>query len=454
MPGSQPVRPLVILLLALLSISPAYASETLWDLYLLAKSNDPAIGRSEARLAATRADSWIAISGLIPRLDASAGINQIDHTLINYGPKTLNSSFFAHNYSFTVRFPLLHAPTYFNLAANFAGERRDEAGISNARQKLIVKLVDAYFGLLKAQQDKLIAQEEIERLKKVLEQSQAFLKAGTGDVIAVYEAQARLDSVVADLTRTEGLLRIAELKLSAIVGRPVGAIADYLLERPRRPDPDDLDWWLTTMDNQEPQIIQAREGMSQANLQLKAAKAEFLPVIQASGGYNDSVGSAFLPEVETRQWFVGATVSLPIFSGGETAAKIRRATAVGSERRYMLEELREQLRDTLKQAFFNLRYNAGLITALEQKKRSAELQLTAVRKGRSIGTRSATDLINAEQAYSVAVRDLKNALYDNISRFIQLKGTAGILADEDLAEFRVILSPATPDKATPPTSGN
>lgn len=444
MPGrSAKPLPFVVLLL-LLIISRAYASDNLWELYLLAKANDPTTGRSESRLAASRAESHIVFSGLIPHLDASAGINRIDHTLINYVPQPLNSSFTAHNYSIVARLPLLHVPTLYNIAAAYAGVRSGEAGVSAARQKLIAKVVDSYFGLLKAKQDLEIAKDEIGRLNQILEQSQAFLKAGTGDIIAVYEAQARLDSVTADLARSESVLRIAELKLSAIVGKPVQSVSDYLPKQARLPDPDNLDWWLSAMDKQEPQIIQAREGMSQAAAQLSAAKAEFLPVIQASGGYNDSVGSAFLPEVETRQWYVGATVSLPLFSGGETAAKIRRAKAAESERKYMLEELRDQLRENLKQAFFNLRHNVNMIKALERKKSSAELQLTAIRKGRSIGTRTATDLINAEQSYSMAVRDLRNALYDNTVKQVQLKAAAGILTEDDIAELKETADPHPP----------
>lgn len=129
---------------------------------------------------------------------------------------------------------------------------------------------------------------------------------------------------------------------------------------------------------------------------------------------------------------MGAVVTIPLYSGGETSARIRRAKAKETERSYALDQVRQQRRESVKQSFFNLRYNVSLIRALEQREASALVQLNAVRKGRSIGARTAIDLLNAEQSYSVAQRDLKNALYDNVLRVIELKSAAGILSEEDI----------------------
>jgi outer membrane protein len=327
------------------------------------------------------------------------------------------------------------------MSAAAAGLSGEQAGVAAARQNLIVKFTDSYFSLLKAQADRYIARGEINRLKQVLDQSQAFLKTGTGDIIAVYEAQSRLDGAAADLTKSESTLRLAEQKLSTVVGKPVTAIVNYLPQQPTGPEPDNLDWWVATMEKEQPAVRQAREALTQTSEQLKSAKAEYLPVLQASGGYDVNRGTAALPTAEVRQWFVGATFSMPLYSGGETAAKVRRAVASDEERRHIFDETMDQQRENVKQAFFNLRYNISYIKALEQKKASAEIQLAAVSKGRNIGTRNAIDVLNAEQAYSVALRDYKYALYDNFIRVIQLKSAAGTLADEDVSEVSKAVAP-------------
>ena len=420
-------------------------SETIWDLYLSAMANDPALGRSRARVRGSRADSDQLFSTLLPHLDSSAGVQQISQALANYNtPNEVKYDYVSFNYSLVARMTLLNVPAIYSLSAADAGLRVEQAGVAAARQNLIVKFTDSYFALLKAQADKQIALGEIKRLKQVYDQSRAFFREGTGDLISVYEAQSRLDGAGADLTRSESTLRLAEQKLSSVVGKPVKSIMNYLPQQPAKADPDDLDWWVATMEKEQPTLKQAREGLIQSSEQRKSVKAEYLPTLQTSGGYTVSRGTPDLPSAEVRQWFVGASLSLPWYSGGETAAKIRRAVASEEERRHAFDETIEQQRENVKQAFYNLQYNFSLIKALEQKMTSAEIQLDAVKKGRNMGVRNAIDLLNAEQAYSLTLRDYKYALYDNFIRVFQLKSAAGILADADIAEV--------PKKASPTLS--
>lgn len=417
------------------TLKSAPTPDNIWNLYLSAKASDPALSRMEARVTGSKADSDILMAGLLPHIDSSAGVKQISQKLANYTSKDLNYDFTALNYNVTARMTLLHVPTLYSLSASAANLKVEQAGVAAARQTLIVKFADAYFALLKAQTDKQIALGEINRLKQVLDQSKAFLKEGTGDIIAVYEAQSRLDSAAADLNKSESNLRLAEQKLSTVVGKSVTSVENYLPQYPTGPDPDNLEWWLATMEKEQPAVQQAREGLAQTTAQRKAAKSEYLPILQASGGYDVNRGTAALPSAEVRQWFVGASISLPLYSGGETSAKVRRATASEDERRHLLDETMDQQRENVKQAFFNLRYNISYIKALEQKKASAEIQLAAVNKGRKIGARNAIDLLNAEQAYSVALRDYSYALYDNFIRVIQLKSATGILSETDISEI-------------------
>jgi outer membrane protein len=426
---------------ALVDDSSGSSPETIWDLYTYAKAVDPVLGRTLARVTGSKADSDVLLSTLLPHVDSTAGLKQISQTLANYTPNDVSNDYTSLYYNVTARMTLLHVPTIYSLSAATAALKAEEAGVAVARQNLIVKFIDAYIAVLKAQTDTKIAQGEINRLKQVLNQSQAFLKSGTGDIIAVYEARSRLDGAAADLSKSESTLRLAEQKLSSIIGKPVVAIMNYLPQQPTGPDPDDLEWWVSTMEKEQPIIRQAREGLVQTAEQKKAVRSEYLPIVQASGGYDVNRGTAALPTAEVRQWFVGASLSLPLYSGGETSAKIRRATATEEERRHGFDETMDLQRENVKQAFFNLRYNISYIKALEQKKASAEIQLSAVSKGRKIGTRSAIDVLNAEQTYSVALRDYNYALYDNILRVIQLKSSAGILEEADVSEISKIPAP-------------
>jgi hypothetical protein len=200
---------------------------TLWDLYLYAKANDPALGRTGARVSGSKAETEIVRSSLLPHLNSSAGVKQVSQSLSDYSTADASYNYTALNYNVSANLTLVNIPTFYSLSAAAAALSGEKAGVAAARQNLIVKFVDAYFSLLKAQTDKQIARGEINRLKQVLEQSQAFLKAGIGDIISVYEAQSRLDSAEAEFAKSESSLRLAEQRLSSQVGKPVTDVVNY-----------------------------------------------------------------------------------------------------------------------------------------------------------------------------------------------------------------------------------
>jgi len=406
----------------------------LLELYALAKARDPIVGKAEARLEAGKADQEIAWSALMPRISANATQRQFWHTVLNYNDSTIDGSYTGYNYGVGGQLPLFNLPSWLQVSAADAGFKSADAGTSVARQDLIVRLVNGYVMLLKAQADEKLYRDELGRVSKILEQAEAFLKAGTGDIIAVYEAKARMDSAAADLIKTEAQRSLAEQNLSSLTGIPITTVKNIPVSTPLGPLPADLSWWLDTMQKKNPSLQQAKEDLVQAGYYSDANRAGHAPTIQLQGGYTVDKGSTFLPEVETKQWYIGASISFPIFSGGETVARTRRAVAGESERRFMLTDVQDQNTKKLKESFLNLQYNVSLADAYKRKHESADLQLKATRKGREIGTRTAIDLLNAEQAWAVSSRDLINVLYDNLLRRLELAAAAGIMTEENLRQ--------------------
>jgi outer membrane protein len=421
---------------AALQLLPAAAQaeeKDLLELYALAKAKDPTVGKALARVDAGAADQDIAWSALLPRISANASQRQMWHTVKNYDPSgDTTGSYDGFSYGIAGQLAIFNVPAYLQVSAADSGLISAEAGATAAKQDLVVRLVNAYTALLKSQADEKLYRDELARVAKIMEQAEAFLKAGTGDVIAVYEAKARLDGAAADLIKTEAQRRVAEQSLASLTGIPVTTVKDIRVTTPIGPDPANVDWWLETMWKQNPSLKQAKADLKQAEQYSTANRAGHLPTIQLSGGYTTDKGSTFLPEVETQQWYIAASLSFPIYSGGETLARTRRAVAGESERRFMLVDVQDQNTKRLNDAFLNLQYNVSLTEAYKRKHESTELQLKATRKGREIGTRTAIDLLNAEQGWAVSRRDLSNALYDNLMRRLELKAAAGILTDEDV----------------------
>lgn len=413
-------------------------SYTLMDLYGKAVAKDTKLGQATAYRDASNADQSLALSALLPKVSMNAMQRTINHSVDNYSSTNLDGNYQGSSLNLSGQLPLLNPSLFLQLSAAGAGVRGAEASLFQAHQDLMVRLSKGYLQLLKATVDAGIYQDDIARLQKIHEQARAALQAGTGDIIAVYEAKARVESARADAIRAQSVKRLACQELSSLTGVPITTIADINLSDAIHHTTDTIEWWVSEGHKHNHSVIQAREELEQATFTVKANKATHLPTLQLISGYSYEKGSTFIPELITRQWYAGVSLSVPIYSGGETVARTERAVAGETERRFLYASARDQVQKAVEEAYLNLEYNVNLIQAYKEKLEATTMQLTAVRKGYSIGTRTILDQLNAEQAWSVSKRDYDTARYDNLLRWLELRAASGTLAVADLLEIKTV----------------
>ena len=185
---------LLLLVICLFPTSALADSDDLLSLYATAKDRDPGIGKAQSRLEASKADIRISLSQLLPHVEANAGISWLTNTSLNYGPRDITGSYTGDSYGITARMPLFQIPSVLGLSASRASVRGADAALSASRQDLIVTLAEAYFGLLKAQVDEVLYQDEVKRLGQLYDQAKEFKTSGISTVTALFEAKAKLDS--------------------------------------------------------------------------------------------------------------------------------------------------------------------------------------------------------------------------------------------------------------------
>ena len=94
--------------------------------------------------------------------------------------------------------------------------------------------------------------------------------------------------------------------------------------------------------------------------------------------------------------------------------------------------------------FRTVNTNIETASALEQTIVSRRSALDATRAGYDVGTRNIVEVLDAEQAYYIALRDYANARYDYVVNSLSLKQAAGTLSPQDLIELNKWLSETAP----------
>ena len=83
------------------------------------------------------------------------------------------------------------------------------------------------------------------------------------------------------------------------------------------------------------------------------------------------------------------------------------------------------------------------IKALEQALISSQSQLDSTKLGYEVGVRISVDVLNAQQQFYSAKRDLLQARYNYLVNIIRLKSATGVVAEADLQDInqQLVLAP-------------
>jgi outer membrane protein len=180
---------------------------------------------------------------------------------------------------------------------------------------------------------------------------------------------------------------------------------------------------------------------------LKVAKAGHLPTLDlvASYGENDLSGANNFQRQQTgTQGVIGLELNVPLYMGGGTQAGVRQQRSLVTVAEQDLNTVRRDVRVNARSLFLTVNNNIESASALEQTIVSRRSALDATRAGYEVGTRNIVEVLDAERAYYVALRDYANARYDYVINTLQLKQSAGTLSPQDLIELNNWLSESAP----------
>ena len=410
--------------------APWAQAENLVEVSRMVRSADPLVVQAMARLAAEQENYIQTRAGLLPRMDASAGITYFTHDIENYTTGQLNGDYTGHNLGVSLRQPILNGQAWKGLEQAAHGIRAAEYATVSAEQDTLLKGAEAYLAALRAAASEAVAEREQARLAEILRQAAAALEVGTGDIISVHEALSRFEGAKASLESARAERRYAERRLSVLAGRSLTVAAlNPRLGAPAAPPGEVAERAVET----SPAVRQAKAYFEQAETEIEIARRGHWPTLDMTAGYSDTKGSTFIPDMEIRQWTIGGALTFPLFRGGATQSQVRQAVARRTEAKGRLDEVHQSIRQRVELARARWEAASGQLAAASRQVDAAEKTVRAVAKGREIGVRTIVDLMNAEQSLFAAQRSHEAARIDLVLSHLQLRAAAGVLSEEDLA---------------------
>lgn len=385
------------------------------------------------------------LAGLLPRVELRGSYDKVyQKKKIDSQPSKSSAEYYKEHYEVRLLQPLFDAEKMALFRKGKHEALQAEIELELARQELILRVVEAFFDVLYAQ-DSLKAYEAQKKATfEFMDQAKKSFAIGTVTANDVYDAEARYKLVSVKVMQTEVDLELKRKALEALMGEPV----DFI--QPLRstikllpPQPATLQVWLNQAAtfNLEVQIQNIATEVASAELDYN--KAGHYPKLEftANAKLDDQSGtmSSFEdtgPGQRTSDSYVGLLLTVPLYEGGYVQSKVREAKHAQAASHEKLNDIRKESIEKAREGFINTVIGAKKIEILYSAVTSSQESLRASKLGYGVGVRTAIDVLNAQEQLSSSLRERSKTIYDSIIYSLKLKASVGTLSDEDIMQLR------------------
>lgn len=436
------MKKLLSLTIALLTAGAANAAD-LTTIYQQALANDAEIAAARATRDADGYNLTMARGALLPQANVSYNISKYDMEIDAPGSK-ISTDYDTKTLQLQASQTLFNLNSWYTYKAASTSDDAAELQLHLAEQQLVLRTAQAYFNVLRAQDNLATAQAQEKAVKRSLEQTKQRFDVGLIAVTDVHESQAVYDLAYVNLLGMEAALDISYEALEQLTGQHFDRVAplqaDVAMEMPA---PEKAEDWVQSGLDKYVGVLLAEAGLDAQRLQRNAARSNHLPKVELTAAYQDGDQYQFTlgGTVPAQTTVIGVQISMPLLAGGSLYGQSKKAAKNYAAAEFQAESQRRAAKQSIRSLFRQVQTDSLNVKARKQSITSAESALEATETGYKVGTRNIVEVLNAQGNLYSAQRDYANARYDYILNLLNLKFYAGTLNEGDITALNAWLAP-------------
>ena len=367
---------------------------------------------------------------LYPKLVAQGAYTRFNETLPPGGGAFLFQPKEQYQASLVLTQPLYTGGR--TLAALRTAQKMREAsssGLSLTRQDMMLSVAEAYYGVLKAQKSVDISKRSLERMEhhKETTEREAATRKSKANQSALLRANSLVSQARIALVRAQDGLKIAHEKLSLLTKLP----KDIQLA-----EPEQLEQSAESLENLQKTALSNRADYATSRINKNIAdenvtivQGGHYPQLSALAGaqYQESQPAIF---TDATTYYAGLRLTVPIFEGGLMRAEVSEARSRVRQAELSSDFLRKSIESDVEEAYVNMQTVTSVLETAKLEMDYAKGNYEAVDGLFSEGLLASLSLIDAEQALTMAERELMNAIYDRELAILRLRKSIGTLGKE------------------------
>ena len=329
--------------------------------------------------------------------------------------------------------PLFNRSNRVTIAQSERSLESSQAALDAAEQDLMLRVSQAYFDVLGAQDTLTTTRANKAAIAEQLASAKRNFEVGTATITDTREAQARFDLATSQEIAADNDLVTKRIALDQLVGRdnvaPKDLLVPVVLPVPSAP----VDEYVSRAAESHPSVRQALASYDIAQLETEKARAQALPTIDAVASVNGGHGAIAAGfNGYNSGTSIGVQLNVPIYTGGLVQNRIKETLALEEQARNNLEAARRGVTQSTRQAYYTLLSGSAQVKALEAAEASSQLALEATQLGYKVGIRVNVDVLNSQNQLYSTKRDLARARYDVLLGMLRLRQAAGELTPNDI----------------------
>jgi outer membrane protein len=292
-----------------------------------------------------------------------------------------------------------------------------------ARQEVVLTAKTAYFNALLAGKMLDVARESVRQSEEHLLQARTLFEIGKQAKYAVTKAEVDVANARVALIKAQSGIKAAKVKMESAAGvdLPEGMIFSDSLEQ--NESAIALEGAFASADSLRPDLRAAAARLEMARTQVRGARADYLPELNASAGYGYRSPDA---TDWTGSWNAGVSLSQPLYQGGAIRAKVLMAEASFAEAEATFVRTRQVAHAGIQQYLLDKQDAMERVAAAVKYIAEASEGLSMSQERYRAGAATFIEVTDAEVALVNARITHAQALYDYRVAHARLLGATGM----------------------------
>ncbi|HVK95643.1 MAG TPA: TolC family outer membrane protein [Noviherbaspirillum sp.] len=411
---------------------------SLLEAYDAALQNDPTYRSAIHEHDAGQQNRVLGRSSLLPTVSASysSSKNRADITAPDaFGrERTTHPEYTSTVGTVQVRQPILNLEGIARYQQGIAQTNYSDAVFSSRSKELVLRVVAAYGDTQHAEHQLALAVAQRDAFAEQMRVNERMFQKGEGTRTDMLETQAKYDVAEAQVIEARDNLTTARNTLAAIVGSDVTHV-DQLSDdfQVQTLQPAGFDEWKAIALENNAEIAAQRHTVEATRQDINRNRAGHAPRLDMLASVSRNKGetlNTFNEESTVRS--VGVQLNIPLYSGGYVSAATSQAVSNHEKAKSDLDTKTSEVLVELRKQYSLVLSSAAKIDALVKSVKSATLLVKATEQSIKGGVRINLDLLNAQQQFYTAKRDLAQARYTYLLSYLRLRNAAGTLNVDDL----------------------